>query len=1310
MNLSALQLPPPANWQDFETLCCDLWKSIWHDLNAQKNGRVGQPQHGVDISGRPNEGDNWAGVQCKGKDNYSEKVLTQDELKTEIEKAKSFKPALSDWTIATSGPKDAAVEELARQITSEHLKEGLFTVHVWGWKDIVEQLDSHPDVVEKHYPQFGRMATFTAKKIDEIRERTLDILESESGLAASIDRLSNLTAILAEQKERTGTADDSAASAVVTEYQAELDYSKHLINTYRYHDCVAYLEALKIRIWSSAPPIIKFRLLTNIAAAKIKIDQNEEAARLFIEAAQYNPEDEKAITNLALANLLLGQSEDAIIAVKKALEKNPASGNAYSIYLQIPIPDSSLESALSKVPLPFRTLSEVAYVLGLIAHKNGNSEQAEYWFEVALKNDQQNTPDISGTLGGLLLESILKRQAVVTYEQLNQEQKSQVSRARDLLTAAWDRVASTDLRKSGLLWVANRGVAKKLLGDLKGAIQDLDIAVAEDPGNVHFIKHAAILAYLNGDTDRAVSLLTPTRVGPDQPEMDLILADVLSTANRASDAVDVLKSLLSRSDLTSEILEEANRELVGAYIKLGDLAQAAAVSNQMRSLNPTEILNLTDAAEIARLSGKRDEALAFLGEAKQYVTAKTSYKRLLILANEFHSIDEFGEAADIFERIANKDMDSAVTRRLLNSYYRFGKLNSALEICRNLRSRHGPLPFITHIESTIYEEIDDFGNARKVCEEFLRAFPADPEMKLRLAVVNWRDNRFEDLDAYLDSSPDILALPLQNALQLAHLYSLRHRVKDCFDTIYELRRKFYDRPEAHLEYVRLFFEQANQSYEWLSPKAVSSDVAVCVEDATGKKDWYVIEDRSDLDFRRGEISLAHRLAQRLLGKKAGEQVVLKEGLHEEEMATVTELKSKYLYALHETFEVYEKMFPDAGGLWMFHIGEPQQFGETPKGFKNILKSVSKQQERGSQVEQFYNEGKLSLGSIANLLHIDVIKVWNTLRSNPNVGIRCARGDAEERDNAYSLINNQPTNLVIDLISLLTIHGLQIADVFANQFGKFFIAQRSIEELQNFVREYKGLEGQGFMTIAKVGEQFVRTEVTEAEVQRTVEYFEGIVSWVHQNCVVVPVTGALDIPRERREPLTDMLGGSFLDTVLIAREKGVLLFSDDERLRSFAKSEYAVDGVWTQILLIFAHNKKLIQPDVYTEAVITLVCWHYYHTSIDLSVLLKAAKKAEWLTSYPYTEVVKILNGGRSDDESAIKLTSLFLYELWKQPILPNRRDYLIYSLLDSLTAGRDPNKIVSKLITRIRAQFFLLPLEVNRLVSLIQLWKQMHFL
>jgi len=90
-----LQIPPPTNWQEFEALCCDLWRVIWKDPNTQRNGRQGQPQHGVDIFGRPEPGNHWAGIQCKGKDNYTGKLLTEKEVKDEVDKAKSFQPELS---------------------------------------------------------------------------------------------------------------------------------------------------------------------------------------------------------------------------------------------------------------------------------------------------------------------------------------------------------------------------------------------------------------------------------------------------------------------------------------------------------------------------------------------------------------------------------------------------------------------------------------------------------------------------------------------------------------------------------------------------------------------------------------------------------------------------------------------------------------------------------------------------------------------------------------------------------------------------------------------------------------------------------------------------------------------------------------------------------------------------------------------------------------------------------------------------------------------------------------------------------------
>lgn len=1311
MNFTASQIPQPSNWQDFETLCCDLWRAIWKDPNAMKNGRSGQVQHGVDIYGRPEQGEKWAGVQCKGKDSYANKKLTETELLKEVEKAKTFRPSLSQWIIATSGQKDVAVEELARLLTDEHRKTELFSVHVWAWSDIVERLEDFPEVIDKHYPFLSTKTTAISKQLDEIKETTQEILETSAEVKDTLSALKegSETNVVPQQQERpAGLTEPSAQDGIVSEYQAELDHSRDLYNSYKYRDAQVFLEKLKARIWSSAPPIIKFRLLTNIGAVKVKLDQGAEGARLFLEAFQYNPDDEKALTNVALAHLLLGQFEEATEYVRRVLEKNPASGNAYSIYIQIPLPDATLETALSKVPEPFRELPEVAYVLALTAQKNGKLAETRSWLERAVRNDKENIPDLRGTLGSFILDAVARRQTVVTHEQLNEAQRAQVLEAKRLLTEAWERVADTDLRNYRLPWVVNRSLANKLLGNLDEAVRDVETGLAGDPSNPVYIKHRAVLAYLEGEGEQALDLLRGILQAKETPEAPLIFGDILLTEKRPGEASAVLEGMLSDPHVSAYLKEDAKRSLIGAYVRLKEFEKAKALSDQMRAEDPTDILNLADAAQIARLTGKSDDALALLQEAKQYLNETTSYKRLVDLADEFYALEQFGESADIYERIANKDFDSPITRKLLNSYYRFGKLTPALEICRNLREKHGPLPFITHIESAIHEEVDNFEQAREVCEVYLLAFPDDPEMRLRLAVVNWRSKNYAELDAFLDSAPDIDILSMRHGLQLAHLYSVRERVKECFDTIYEVRRKFYDSPDPHLEYVKLFFERAKGSYEWLAPQAVKEGVAVCVEDDAGEKTWYLIEDRKDVDFRRGEIGPGHALAQRLLGKRLGEEVALKEGLHSPEVGKVVEYKSKYVYALHETFAVYEKMFPGVGGLWMFHVGDPVQPDRAQKALDDILESARRQKETGDELDRYYKEGKLTIGSVAGLLNVDVPTVWNTLRSNPEVGVRCSRGGVQERDYAYSLIGAARPGLVIDLISLLTIHTLGVSEVIVRLFGKLLIAQTTVEALQNFIRDKQGFQESGFMSIGKEGEQYVRAEVKPEEVRRGVEYFEVIIGWVGENCEVVPVTGALDVPREQRVLLEEMLGAPFLDSVLIATEGGNLLYSDDERLRSFARTEFKVDGVWTQIILMLALSENVIDKERYNQAVLDLVCSRYYHTGIDADVLIEAARKADWLPAYPYTEALRLLRGERTDEGPALIVSTIFLYELWKQPILPSRRDYLLYSLLDALTAGRDARKTANRLQRDVRVKFFLLPLETERIVSLIELWKRMH--
>jgi hypothetical protein len=120
MKFDEKQIAPPKNWQTFESLCLSIFKKVWRDPLAQKNGRQGQPQAGTDVFGRPAyDNENFHGVQCKGKDHFDGEV-TEKELREEVDKALTFTPKLADWVLATTGKKDAAIEEVARHITKEH--------------------------------------------------------------------------------------------------------------------------------------------------------------------------------------------------------------------------------------------------------------------------------------------------------------------------------------------------------------------------------------------------------------------------------------------------------------------------------------------------------------------------------------------------------------------------------------------------------------------------------------------------------------------------------------------------------------------------------------------------------------------------------------------------------------------------------------------------------------------------------------------------------------------------------------------------------------------------------------------------------------------------------------------------------------------------------------------------------------------------------------------------------------------------------------------------------------------------------------
>ena len=152
MSADIEQWPPPNTPIAFESLCRDLWKDIWQDTSAQKNGRSGQRQAGVDVFGRHRG--NWVGIQCKQKNGLLRTKVTAAELEKEVEAAKQFNPPLVCFILATTGPQDAKVQQRAREITEQHKRQGLFNVEVWSWEEIWSELYQREELLKQIAPNY----------------------------------------------------------------------------------------------------------------------------------------------------------------------------------------------------------------------------------------------------------------------------------------------------------------------------------------------------------------------------------------------------------------------------------------------------------------------------------------------------------------------------------------------------------------------------------------------------------------------------------------------------------------------------------------------------------------------------------------------------------------------------------------------------------------------------------------------------------------------------------------------------------------------------------------------------------------------------------------------------------------------------------------------------------------------------------------------------------------------------------------------------------------------------------------------------
>ncbi len=112
--------------------------------------------------------------------------------------------------------------------------------------------------------------------------------------------------------------------------------------------------------------------------------------------------------------------------------------------------------------------------------------------------------------------------------------------------------------------------------------------------------------------------------------------------------------------------------------------------------------------------------------------------------------------------------------------------------------------------------------------------------------------------------------------------------------------------------------------------------------------------------------------------------------------------------------------------------------------------------------------------------------------------------------------------------------------------------------------------------------------------------------------------------------------------------------------------------------------------------------------VDAFVLVEAAKRSGWIPKPPFTTILKVIGGQYSDESSALIVGTKFLYELFKQTILAQQRDQLILAVLDTITSKRNHGVVVSKLKRVVERRFYLIPLSLRQVLSVVEAWERIH--
>lgn len=1226
--LAATQIPKPADEQAFERASIVLWRGLLNDPNVQRNGRRGQRQNGVDLFGlRAGDPEHHVGIQCKLKSDGH--ALTEDEVRGEVAKALTFKPRLKEYFVITTAPDDVAMQELARELTAELGKAGTpLLVYVWGWNTLEEKITEDAAAKKVFDPTFG---PFSEQILAETQKITSAQNETRIEMGAGLSRIE---AQLADVVNRIQTAPGDTttiANAVEAHLDAEIDNYRGMANDGKPRAALPFLENLLERVSASASGRVLFRIKANIGLCLIALGEDEKAAWMLSEAYDHAPGEPKAIANKAFSLLLQGNWQEVLSFGSNALKADPTNEGLAGYLVQAARFDPTIDEPLDLVPECLRQTAAVA--IGRVDFIRRRRAPAEWWEPArqAVAAHPQDPNAIQFAAEAVIDETVTSENFQRT-RRLTAEERARLQDATTNLIAQWNKARSSDgvLRPEDAALCGNIMLALHALDELPRALEIARQGLLLAPDDVSLVTRAAMIAIDSQDDVLAVDLLPKL---PDGPEAAIVAFRLYSAQKNWGELARLYLAKIEHIPEVERLVVEAASRL--AAIKIGEPgARHEAIEKAARDVAADARASIV-VADFALMEGFDDVAEVAFQTALKQIDNNTHIAGRMMVAMHAGRRGDWSVVADLLDGHIAEDYDSDELRTLARAFVNDSPIRQrALRFFARLTPSIRELPFFLHAEGLLHFNHGDLPAAETILR---KAVEAQPELDNYLALISVlrRSQRSDEIKPLLDSID--LATARGTPIQKMHLAQLLRTAGEgpkALAYAYDVLQSARNDPEAALGYFGLIMMSPDDG---LIPAVdtVGKDTFVRLEGEHGQSNSFLIT-REDERPAEGVVSLAHPTAVAASGLKVGDTFEMPAAFGENRTWRVTEIKHKFLYALHDVMENFEKRFPDAKGFYTVTMVDGD--------IQPALDQIRRASESNRKLADLYLVQNVPLNMVAERLGGDTIGFIEYIRSL-DTDVRTCVGMEAERLAARALIfQHRAAGAVLDTYAAWTVATMDAFDVLKAVFGTLVVPQSVIDELR-ILRDKQESTGRPSLTIAWHNGQYIRQELSPEDVATRRTFIAEQLAKIEAACEVRPAT-APDDPSEVASLVTGMFDTHVLDAANLAAD-GYVLVSDDLHFRQWAHAATSAKGVWLQTVFARAQEIGEIDRHRYASLLVKLAWRRHGHLAIDPQALLDVFE-ADTATDLPdFRAVANFIGNRNAEMKSHLNVLMTFLNHIWE---------------------------------------------------------------